>query len=160
MTSMQNGCPPALPGERKAVRRPAGLRLAVPVIRAGYGLALLATPGPMIRWCTGHPASGRSCAVARVLGMRHLAQAALTLLVTRSPRAKAGPLLAGSAIDLAHASSMAVLAAERQVRRACLADALAETVLAAAGARAAVAVRPGPRETGAAAITAVGPEPG
>ncbi len=133
MTRTQNGCPGVPPGERECQRRTAGLRLGVPLIRAAYGMTLLVAPGRLIRWCTGRPASPRSCAVARVLGARHLAQAALTVLVRRSRPDEAGPLLAGSAIDLVHAASMAALAADSRVRRACLADALAATVLAAAG---------------------------
>jgi hypothetical protein len=103
--------------------------LAISLARAGYGAALLAAPGPMIGFCTGQPPSPRARQVARVLGIRHLAQAAV---MAWAP----GPemVTAGSAIDLAHAASMLALAvASRPLRRAELADALAAATLAVAG---------------------------
>jgi hypothetical protein len=104
------------------------------VARAGYGGALLIVPGPVIRLATGRPAGPRARAVARVLGARHLLQAALTV--------SAGPgsasLLVGAAVDLLHAASMAGLSlADRQARRLTLPDALIETTFAAAGVSAA-----------------------
>jgi hypothetical protein len=103
-------------------------------IRAGYGGVLLIVPGPVIRMATGRPASRRACAVARVLGARHLLQAALT---TAAP-SRADALGAGAAVDLVHAASMAALAlADRQVRRLTLSDALIESTFAAAGVSAA-----------------------
>jgi hypothetical protein len=71
----------------------------------------------------------RARRVARVLGVRHLAQAAITA------RAQ-GPemITAGSAIDLCHAASMLALAAASQsLRHAELADALVAAALAVAG---------------------------
>ena len=53
-------------------------RLAIPLARAGYGVALLCAPGPLIRLCTGRSPSLRARRVAQVLGIRHLAQAATT----------------------------------------------------------------------------------
>jgi hypothetical protein len=99
-------------------------------VRACYGAALLLAPGPLIRICTGYPADSRVQLTARVLGTRHLIQAALT--------AGAGPgtgrLVASAAVDLVHASSMAGLAAASpRLRRTALTDALLETALAAAG---------------------------
>ncbi len=103
---------------------------ALAAVRACYGAALLLAPGPLIRICTGYPADSRVRLTARVLGARHLVQAALT--------AGAGPgtggLAASAAVDLTHAASMAGLAAvSRPLRRTALADAMLETALAAAG---------------------------
>jgi hypothetical protein len=104
-------------------------RLLVPLARAGYGAVLLCAPGQVIRACTGRAADPRACRVTRVLGIRHLAQAAVTAWAP-------GPevVTAGAAIDLCHAASMLALAAAgRPLRRAELADALAATTLAVAG---------------------------
>lgn len=94
--------------------------------RAGYGVALLSVPGPMIGVCTGRPPGPRARAVARVLGVRQLAQAAVTVWFP-------GPevVAVGVAVDLLHAASMFALAAVDQTpRRAEFADALAATALA------------------------------
>jgi len=103
---------------------------ALQAVRACYGAALLCAPGPMIRRCTGRPPGPAARRLARVLGARHLIQAALT--------AGAGPgsarLTVGAAVDLAHAASMAcVTAASQTLGRATLTDAVLETALAAAG---------------------------
>ncbi len=72
--------------------------------------------------------------VARLLGVRHLLQAALT----SGPAPGAARLALGAAVDLTHAASMAGLAAaDRSLRRATLADALIETTFAASGCAAA-----------------------
>jgi hypothetical protein len=103
-------------------------RLAIPLARAGYGAALLCVPGPLIRACTGRSPSSRARGMARVLGVRHLAQAAIT---AGAP----GPEMftVGSAIDLCHVASMLGLAAvDKSLRRAELADALVAAALAVA----------------------------
>jgi hypothetical protein len=103
-------------------------RLVVPLARAGYGAALLCAPGPMIGVCTRQSPSLRARRVARILGVRHLAQAVVT---ARSP----GPVVVavGVLVDLLHAASMfALAAADQSLRRAELADALAATALALA----------------------------
>jgi hypothetical protein len=67
--------------------------------------------------------------VARVLGTRHVAQAAITAWA-------GGPemVAVGAVIDLCHAASMFAFAATvPSLRRAELADALVATTLAAAG---------------------------
>jgi hypothetical protein len=118
---------------------PAALGLLQPA-RACYGGALLVAPGPVIRWCTGHPAGPRTRAVARVLGARHLLQAA----VTTGAGPSAESLGLGAAIDIVHAASMAGLAmVDRRVRRATLADALIELAFAAAGVSSALPSRDG-----------------
>jgi hypothetical protein len=104
------------------------LRLLVPLARAGYGAALLCAPGPIIGVVTGQPPSRRARQVARVLGVRHLAQAAISAL-------NPGPevVALGVVVDLLHAASMfAFAAAVPDLRRAELADALAATALAIA----------------------------
>jgi hypothetical protein len=91
--------------------------------RASYGLALLCVPGPMITALAGAPVSGRALAVARVLGVRQLAQAGVCGLAPTGRLAQAGV-----AVDGLHAASMLGLAgAEPRLRRALL----AETVIAA-----------------------------
>ena len=104
------------------------LRLLVPLARAGYGAALLCAPGPMIGVITGQPPSRRARRVARILGVRHLAQAAVTAL---NPGSEVVAL--GVVVDLLHAASMFAFAAVvPDLRRAELADALAATALAVA----------------------------
>jgi hypothetical protein len=103
--------------------------LALQVVRAGYGAALLLAPGPVIQLCTGRPPGTRARNVARVLGARHVLQAAVT--AAAAPGAEA--LGIGAAIDLTHAASMAGLAVlDRRVRRVTLTDAVIETGFAAA----------------------------
>jgi hypothetical protein len=107
----------------RAARR---LRLLVPLARAGYGTALLWAPGPIIGVVTGQPPSRRARQVARVLGVRHLAQAVIAAL-------NPGPevVALGVVVDLLHAASMFAFAAVvPDLRRAELADALAATALA------------------------------
>jgi hypothetical protein len=107
-------------------------------VRAGYGAALLLVPGRVIRAYTGSQPGARTRTVARVLGARHLAQAAVT--VGSGPSAESLGL--GAAVDITHAASMAALAlADRRVRRVTLTDALIETAFAAAGLSAAVPPR-------------------
>lgn len=112
----------------QAPPQPSGAR-ALQLIRAAYGTALILLPGPVIQLATGRVPSRRARQVARVLGTRHLAQTALTACAGR-PSAFA----AGAGIDALHATSMLLLAAaDGCVRRAALADALAESALAAGG---------------------------
>lgn len=111
----------------------------VSVARACYGGLLLVVPGRMISLGSGHPAGSRAAMVARVLGARHLVQAALTA----GPAAESFPpgaqrpgtvLLAGAAVDAVHAASMIGLAGLcPPYRRAVAADILAEAGLVAFG---------------------------
>jgi hypothetical protein len=106
-----------------------GITAALQVARAAYGAALVLAPSPAIRLATGRLPSRRARRVARVLGTRHLIQAALTA-------AAPGPavLAVGGQVDAVHTASMLLLAAiSRAGRRAALTDALTEAVLAAAG---------------------------
>jgi hypothetical protein len=101
----------------------------VQAIRAGYGMVLVLVPRPAIRLATGRTPSRRACQVARVLGIRHLLQAALTAVMPGP-----GLLAIGGQIDAVHATSMMLLAAvSRAERRAALTDALTEAAFAAAG---------------------------
>ena len=101
-------------------------RLLIPLARAGYGTALLCAPGPMIGVLTGQPPSRRARRVARILGVRHVAQAVVTAL---NPGSEVVAL--GVVVDLLHAASMFAFAAVvPDLRRAELADALAATSLA------------------------------
>ncbi len=112
---------------------------AFSLTRAAYGAVLLCAPGVVISRCTGQPASTRARAVARVLGSRHLLQAAVT---ARAPSALV--LRAGAQVDLAHAASMLALGAVgRPLRRAQLADGLVAAIFAALGAAGAAARREG-----------------
>lgn len=110
----------------------AAARHTLTVVRAGYGALLLAAPARAARLCPGAPAAGlspRARRTARVLGVRHLAQAALTAGADRDRAA------IGSLVDLVHAASMVLLAAaDRRLRRVVLTDAAAEAALAVAGA--------------------------
>ena len=99
------------------------------VARAAYGAGLLCAPGPAIQLGIGGQPDSRTCAVARVLGARHLAQAGVTAACPSR-----AVLLTGAGTDLAHAASMlAVAAVDRRKRRASLADAATATTFAAAG---------------------------
>jgi hypothetical protein len=100
------------------------------LVRACYGLALLCTPGYLIAAITGEPASRRARLTARVLGARHLAQAAIC-----GAMPVRGLIEAGTAVDSLHAASMFVLAGtDRERRAALLADALVATAFAAVAA--------------------------
>jgi len=98
-------------------------------IRAGYGVLLVAAPGAAIRLATGQPSGRRSRGVARLLGARHIVQAAITA-VAPVP----GVLATGAGVDALHTTSMIMLAAiDGSARRAALTDALVESLFAATG---------------------------
>ena len=101
----------------------------LPALRAGYGVMLVAAPGTVIRLATGRPPGRRECRVARLLGARHMIQAAVSACAPVP-----GVLAAGAGADALHTASMIMLAAvDRGSRRAALTDALAESFFAAAG---------------------------
>ena len=105
--------------------------------RAGYGVALVAVPGLLIG-LTGQRPGARACGVARVLGVRHLAQAGITAASQLSDPGGSVVLGGGAAVDLLHATSMVALGAvDPHARRAALSDAAVETTLAMIGAAAA-----------------------
>jgi len=116
--------------------RPSAPISYVPLLSAGralYGAALLVAPGPILAVVAGQPPSRRDRAVARVLGARHVAQALASVAAGRSAMAP------GAMVDSLHAASMVALAARRSpgndgsIRRAELADAAVESLLAIAG---------------------------
>jgi hypothetical protein len=119
---------------------------AITLARAGYGVGLLCAPQALIK-LTGDPVTGqpagaspvrpsrRACAVARVLGVRHLMQAGLTAAAVRAEQGSPVPLALGAGVDVLHASTMVGLAlVDRGARRVALADTGIELALAAAGA--------------------------
>lgn len=118
----------------------------VPLIRGGYGLALLCSPGLLLR-LAGCPGDGWAHGVARLLGARHAAQAAVS-----APKPSAAALALGAEADLAHALSMLGLAVvDRRRRRIGYLDATVAATFAAAGvvaARRAGAVAPPPIRAG------------
>jgi hypothetical protein len=103
--------------------------VALQLVRAGYGMALVLAPGPAIRLATGRLPSRRACRVAQVLGVRHLVQATLTAIAPTPV-----VLAVGGQVDAVHTASMLMLGAvSRAGRRAALTDALTEAAFAAAG---------------------------
>jgi hypothetical protein len=93
------------------------------LVRAGWGLALLAAPDRVVAAMGVAEPDDQTRAVARVLGARHLAQAAVTLA-----RPTARCLRWGGVVDLAHAGTGVVLAvADARYRRAAFTDAAITT---------------------------------
>jgi len=115
-------------------------RVLFPAARACYGALLLCAPGLALGMCTGEASGRRTRVVTRILGARHLAQAALTLW-----RPRPAVLAAGAGVDGCHAVSMlALAAASPDTRRAGLTDAVTELAFAATGAVMATAAGPHP----------------
>ena len=98
-------------------------------LRAGWALVLLTLPEQLLRAGGAGPVPAAAVAVVRVLGARHLLQAAVSAGVPS--RSVAG---LGALADLTHAGSCVALAiGSRRWRRAALADAVIEAGFAAAG---------------------------
>jgi hypothetical protein len=98
--------------------------------RAVYGAGLLLAPPRALGALSRSSLDPASVRVARVLGARHLLQAAVL-----SVRSEAGWRLAGAAVDAAHAASMLALArwSRRPVHRSLAArNARTAALLAAA----------------------------
>jgi len=94
------------------------MRRLLRVTRAVYGAALLIVPSPVVRAYGGDPTDGPTRTAARILGGRHLVQAAL---IGRHPGVvrRSG----GVAVDFLHAVSMFALAkADAPRRRPALID--------------------------------------
>jgi hypothetical protein len=99
------------------------------VARAGWGGALLFVPAVALRLGGPDFATARAAGIARVLGARHLAQAAVTMLAP-SP-AVAG---LGAVVDGLHAGgNLVVSAASPHWRRAAAVDAGITAAFAVAG---------------------------
>lgn len=119
---------PAAYAAAAVAEQPAGSPMAG-LARAAYGLALICCPGRLIQLRTGERPSRRTCAVGRVLGVRHVAQAVIS---TACPTGLV--LGAGVIADVAHAGSMVILAGlDQDLRPALLTDAAIAGALAAAG---------------------------
>jgi hypothetical protein len=100
---------------------------ATALLRAGWAIALLLVPEKVLR--TGGPAPTAAIAVARVLGVRHLLQAAAS---AAAPTASVAVL--GAVVDTVHTGTCAVLAVvSPRWRRAALLDAAVESGFAASG---------------------------
>ena len=107
------------------------LRRAAVAGRLTWAVLLLLAPKELLRPVG--PASTAALTTLRVLGARHLVQAAVTL---RWP--VPGMLAAGAAVDGIHAlTALALAAADRRQRHAALADAAIAAAWAALGATAA-----------------------
>ena len=112
--------------ERPAAHPAVRPRVVLPVLHGLLGGVLLVAPRRLLRGI-GVPADGATLVTARVLGARHLAQAAA--LRRRRDRAAVG---LGATTDVLHGASMLVLArVSRPHRRAALASAVAAGTLAA-----------------------------
>lgn len=114
---------------RTAAPRAAG---ALTGARVLWGSALLLAPGAMLGEARDAQTDRRARTFARVLGARQLAQAALV-----APRgSRDWVILAGAAVDAAHAATMVALAVlDRTRRKLALTNAFAATAFALAGAR-------------------------
>jgi hypothetical protein len=119
------------------LRRRTTVAWLVTLARAGYGVALVGVPGLLIG-LTGQKPGRKACAVARVLGVRHLVQAGVTAASQFGDPGSPVVLGGGAAVDVVHATSMVVLGGmDPHVRRAALSDVAVETALAMVGAMAA-----------------------
>lgn len=111
------------------------------VLRLGYGACLVARPQAVARGLAGADLDHRARLVARVLGLRHVAQAVIAL---RSDRP--GTRQVGRWVDGAHALTMLVLAAWAPGReRVALTDATVAALFGADLHAAPAPPRPGPR---------------
>lgn len=89
-------------------------------LRAGYGLCQLTRPDFIAARLLRHRLDSRATVVVRVLGARHLFQAAVIGLAPRSTFLHR----AGAVVDLLHASTMVILAlSDGRRRKAAFADA-------------------------------------
>jgi hypothetical protein len=93
------------------------------IVRGAYGAVLCVAPGTLIRLAGGRP-DARTCGIGRVLGARHLAQAALS-----AARPTPAVLVLGAEVDLLHSASMLALGILDAPRRRI---GLTDAVLAAA----------------------------
>jgi hypothetical protein len=102
---------------------------ATAVLRAGWGGALLLVPRRLLNAAGYRPAPAGAVLVLRVLGARHLAQAAAGGVAARESFAALGAV-----VDTLHSGTCVGLAAgSGRWRRAALLDAAVEAGFAAAG---------------------------
>jgi hypothetical protein len=99
------------------------------LVRAVYGAVLFCAPGAVLKRATGHRSDRRSRVTARVLGVRHVTQAAA---IAANPGPDA--LRIGGCVDAMHSASMFGLAVcDRSRRRAGLIDATVAATFAGVG---------------------------
>jgi hypothetical protein len=99
------------------------------LVRGSYGVLLVSVPGSLIRLAGGPAGNPRARAVARLLGARHLTQAALAA-VGPSPAL----LALGAEVDLLHSASMMALGgADAPSRRIAFIDGVVAGAFAADG---------------------------
>lgn len=108
------------------------LELAAGRVAVGAGAAF--APEPTLRVLGFDGSDGSARAIARVLGARDLALAALTLAVRNDSAALRTTTLAGAALDAGDALAFGFAARDPQLRRAALASALSAVITTAAGA--------------------------
>jgi hypothetical protein len=95
--------------------------------RAAFGAELVMAPGPLLRLLGGEPADGRAVLVARILGARQLAEAALLWRFGGRRTMRLGAL-----VDLIHAgTAAAAAAADARHRRLAAINVLTALALAA-----------------------------
>jgi hypothetical protein len=110
----------------------AGLRVPLRGLRAAFGALLLVGTRPLARIAAGRSPDYRAIVFTRVLGMRHLGQAALLGGGGRAAR------LAGAAVDATHAATAMLLAlSDPPRRRPLVVNALVASLFAVEGAAAA-----------------------
>ena len=103
--------------------------MAAALLRGAYGVALCCAPAPILGLVGGTPATPGTRAVARVLGVRHLSQAIVSLA-----RPTPAVLALGSGADVLHSASMVALAVwDRPRRRLGSTDALIAATFALVG---------------------------
>jgi hypothetical protein len=96
--------------------------------RAAFGAELLAAPGPLLRLLGGHPADETAVVVARILGARQLAEAAVLWRFGGSRLMRAGAV-----VDLIHAGTAAAAAAADSKHRRLAAINVGTALALAAG---------------------------
>lgn len=92
------------------------LPTGIAVLRTGVGVALTAFPGRISSAAVGRPVSTIACLFTRVVGVRHLTQAFLTVTVPELLTPSRGAVIDG----LHGASTMLLAAASARYRRAAL----------------------------------------
>ncbi|MFB9833531.1 hypothetical protein [Actinoallomurus acaciae] len=112
------------------------MRRSLPVLRLAWGGLLVTAPRAVLHVLSGRAATASQVPVMRVLGARHVVQAAVEL-ARPTPRA----LRAGAAVDPLHASTCAV-AVSPIWRRPALVDGTGALTLATAGLMQASRARP------------------
>lgn len=95
-------------------------------VRTGYGVALIALPGPTTRLLARRPVGDAGRMVVRVLGLREAAQSLVS-----APRPTAAVLRVGSGLDTLHAVTMLALATRSSTwRRPALGSAVVAATFA------------------------------